>query len=247
MHHIDYEHKCKKPERAFIHYDPCFSEPNRETKIPICHECNICDFLGCMSNLVLVHSECNKEINDVQLINYNRQKQQIVNNNQNNKRLHCTKFKTMSKEFFVDFVHHVDSSEFYSLCWCLTECKSIEEKRQSDIIDKLTNDNFYKFMYQYLLSKEGCKCYPDDIFFLTFGIVPVMKADSTKRRYMFITDFYNRKDDTEELKDCYIKTTLLPKSRISKNMVKFIMVDAFGLKEQYELFLDYKGANYYGS
>ena len=61
IHHADYDNFCTGPTYTWY-------KDGEEKEVPNCLGCSFKNM--CTSNLYIVHSKCNKEINDVQLKNY---------------------------------------------------------------------------------------------------------------------------------------------------------------------------------
>lgn len=76
IHHVDYDNFCTGPTYTWY-------KDGEEKEVPNCLGCSFKSM--CTSNLYVVHSKCNKEINDVQL-DKNSNKKDNKNNNNNNKK-----------------------------------------------------------------------------------------------------------------------------------------------------------------
>ena len=67
IHHLDYDHTCTF-EKIIELDTSTIKRPNKMTTVPDCESChndNNSIFLECMNKLMIVHSYCNKRINDV--------------------------------------------------------------------------------------------------------------------------------------------------------------------------------------
>lgn len=216
VHHKTYSSFCLCPDSCMEIYDPSLNNANRTIVIPNCGECQYKE--KCLDQLALVHSNCNKEINDIQLgkkenvykeehNNYFRQSAISYNNtiNRINEILESPNaLELLENEFTAFFIqlYHVENSVQYFLkIWDL--CKEEYTQRVEDILFEWRGYKGFSDQIKVkcpILKKAFVGSLNNIIVGTLFNVVPVHDEINHPRRKRYVKEeeiddyLFNHKD-----------------------------------------------------